>query len=602
MSGVNEDLGNEVLSGMTSGKGIVDFLSKILTQTMKQNKFEDKTQKAMKTMLEHIKGGGQLRTSAVTPEESQIYEKYLKAMNVPYVRFQCSDQSNSETKVNFVYRDIDEALARQVKEKFLYETGIGLKEMELRDFVSANKDKDILIAYNLDRVEIEVLKQNIPSDVQYSVTESKNTPGKFNVLYNRSNKEVVKNSIKDMFFDLAGAEGEKFRSEVSALLDEKDAFDLSLVPKEGERIFVVDKECPTNFISVQREGFSTHSLDINNKKKIFDKNSISVAAYNRETLMKYVSGMSAAVILSADEFKLVEEIGTNGEAIPIQGEDFYNKLNEMKKTLESKNNVYKADKLIEPESKKEPIHTFEKIPAEMRVQISSMIENNAIKNATIMGDYFAFSDKEMPFVKDNIMPLLYPNTMSDLKKFEAKMLYEGRGKVNLTTEITSPQFLLDGNNPRYMIELQREKAIIREEGKEIAEFDRNSPDYAKQLEVITKRMQNPVALSLAEMKMEQRRKQYIIQQRMNYSLYSENIATRHLRELEKIEKMALHDAYIEENKLTPRQAEALEKAKDCDVAELHVDKAFYENIMEESVDKKLENEKTYSEVNTTFNR
>lgn len=611
MSGINEELGNEVMdAAKSSGKGVVDFLSKLLLESMKTNTFLDQTQKSIQSMMEYIKKGGEIRTSSVSLEDSQIYENYLKAMNVPYVKCQCVDPHTREERNSYIYRAVDEALVRKAREKFLNEMGYGLSEVDPREFIKLNKNEDIIaVIQGLDRVEIEAFRQNVPAQgVQFAV-KNNGEPGKYDILFKKMDAKIVDNLIKDMYYDLAGAEGKEYREKITNVLDEKAAFDLSLTPGEGETIYLVDQESPNNFISVTNHGFSIHHLEKSSQRNfdnsvteiIKDKNSLTEVGYNREKLMKYVAGMTNAVVLKESEFGIIKGIGQSGEAIPLQGEAFMDKFKEVSEKVKSAKNYYKPEKIIPSPDKPEKMYSYENIPVHVLDEIREKISNQNLKSTVLIGDKLAYSEKDRRYVEANIIPLLY-NDLSDLKKIEAELFYEGKGRITLSEPTDKLQYLVCEKYPELVVEIGKDNVKVINNGSIDEKFDRNSVDFAEQLRQLTQRMNNPVALTEEEMRREKEKREAIIRQRSYAKELRENEATEYLKSQEKTAKEILHMAESKEDArydLSERQREAIDRAEACEIKEVYIDQEFYEKTMEETVEEKLNYEMEYEERHST---
>lgn len=613
MSGINEELGNEVLNSAKSGKGIVDFLSKLLLQSMKQNTFLDQTQKSMKAMMEYIKKGGEIKTSLVGMEDSQIFENYMKAFNVPYVKCHCVDPQTKEEKISYIYRAVDEGLVRKVKEKYLNELGFGLSELDPREIITLNKNEDIMVVSGLDRVEIEAFRQNVPANsVQFAVKESDEYPGKYDIMFKKTDEKTIKDLIKDMNYDLAGKEGREYREKITKVLEEKEAFDKSLLPADGETVYVVDRDCPNNFIALTNHGFTLHTLNREEQRGfdnsiteiIKDKVILSEAGYNREKLMKYVGGMTQAVVLKENEFGIIKGIGPSGNAIPLQGREFRDAFNNVAVKVKSSNKYYKPEKLIPTPDKLEKVYTYENLPVNLLDDIRYEIENRGLKNTVLIGDQLAFSEKDRAVVEANITPILYKD-LPVLSKIEAEMFYEGKGNIQLTETMDQPQYLVSEQHPEIVVEIKKDVVNVLRDGKPEESLDRNSVDFAEQLRVITQQMENPVALSLEEMRREERRKLALIRQRSFAMELRENEATEYLKSQEQTAKDILHKASSSTDTrydLSERQVEALEKTNGYEIKEVFVDRDFYNKTIESTIKEKLHHEMEYEEKHTPKGR
>lgn len=155
------------------------------------------------------------------------------------------------------------------------------------------------------------------------------------------------------------------------------------------------------FISIDEQGFTTHSIrareepgpDGTVRKVLYDAMHNTCFGMDKEWLLELASGFSRAVVLSEEEFPLVQEITATGEAVlsPDFVEQYGEFLEQMKKAGPD---IWRMPGW-KPLYKREALAGYRGLP----VAVAAKIREAHIPNVYINGGDIAFTKEAEPQVE-----------------------------------------------------------------------------------------------------------------------------------------------------------------------------------------------------------
>lgn len=578
-------------SALTTGSKLLEMLAQILMSLSNKKKYVDPDEKAIKVILDHLKNGGGTKSQIVSAQDAQILAACMKANHVPFVQMQFMDE-NGELKASFITRDSDAQMMQRVKEQFLFEMGVGMNEMSPGDFINNNMNQDIRQSMNYTEAEVAVFRRTAAKyNIAFSVIANKDNPTNYDIMYLPRDSENVTKALLEMHHLLAGAKGKEYLTEVEENIQAKKAFEDKINPRAGETTYIVDSKDPNNFISVNTDGFTLHSIQQSEQKTrnggksvIFtDSNTVTHTSYERDKLMKYVDTLYQPVVLTAKEFTLVKGIGPNGEAVLPPKKEFLAAFEHLKEKLPQMENKYVSD--VARKIEKSPqIYNVVNIPQSVIGRVYDFVVKNELQDdIAVSGDCISYTDK-VKKVMDHVLESTIYKGLTGLEFEEAKIFYEGRGEVSLSKIPGEKQYLVDADNPAFVIQLSSQGFKVIKDGKSITEQSNAVPEYKTLLEEIIKTMGLPVALNKEEMESPEKLKH--IKDRLPENL--QTASAEYLKNIDKNKVVELYNSNGENvSRLDKRQQSAYEQHKKHVVVDKYVERTFAQKITDHEVGIKL---------------
>ena len=581
---------NDLREYETTAELIERFLSLIeemLRNRKNRQSFRDISEDKQNDIIYNAMKNGEVTvTDMIDVEDSQLFSMLMKEKNVPYSMVEVTTEDGKRKNV-FITRAQDKQSMDAVRQAYMYEMRICSNELRPSDFVKSNENKDVCVKKGLSASEIELFRRYISEEAaNYSVS---NNNGEYSIYYTTRDRDAVDRALKKTCYDLSGSAGRKYGYYLDQAIQSRNEFDKRLTPKEGEVLYVVDSKNPSRFISVTNKGYVIHSLveeeaktlKGNKIKNVVDKNPKVVSSLNRDQLIKDVEKMSRPVILTAEQMTIVKGISPTGQAILPPKSEFRVAYSTLASELPKRSDYY--DPHIRAAEYKAPdkIYSFINLPDDVTSKLYECIKAHGLQDTIISGHDVAFTEKDSALIRPIIDHELYDGKTT-LQKLEAKIFYEGRGFVNLSSPPEAKQYLVNAEkgSVEFLVEINPEGFVAYQKGKEVIRCSRESKDYSLQLEELVKTMNNPVALSVEEMKC----KNEAIKAHLN----PENEAVRYIKDRDNVEKMDLcrDDGMVRSD----RQREALSRFNNIKEEVHYVDHTLLEKI----VDMDMSQRKSYT--------
>lgn len=298
---------------------MADFVGSVLLQLMQKQSYVE--QQGVKALLRHMKKGKGIKTIAVMSEHSEAFKELLKKHHIPYVEIEHIDPETKEKTSFFLYRDSDEKKMKEVSQEFRLYLDHSCQEMDLDTFLTVSKDQEIATVSSIDVVELYAFREAArEQEIQYCVVEDGE---KYRILV--TEREPLEATLEDMYYILAGSMGIAYATEVKRYLEVKKQFKEQLRPIPGKVTFVVDGGNPRNFISIEEDGYTTHSLVTveemkPNGEKYLVVHDMVLAHYpltEWEKVFALLTHFKKPLVMEQEDFPLVKGLTKTKEAILV---------------------------------------------------------------------------------------------------------------------------------------------------------------------------------------------------------------------------------------------------------------------------------------------
>lgn len=244
------------------------------------------------------------------------------------------------------------------------------------------------------------------------------------------------------------------------LLQQKELVE-QMKPEPGKVKYIVNKNNPANFISVDEKGITTHSVGRRPERGadgvvrdvVYDCYHQTYEGFDKENLMQLVKELHNPIILSEESFPLVKKITKTGEAVLSQ--DFVEQYKEFVKTMEERKPDLTRLPQRKPKYRRENIVALSNVP---RKVINALMQT------------------EIPEVYVYGYDVAYPKGVAErMDAFLEEHLYQGMApeeKVKLQEEMSVSEERKSGNRAvNYMIQMEdRDREMLRSGNKQMPDY------------------------------------------------------------------------------------------------------------------------------------
>lgn len=317
---MNNDTEMRTMQGVSKvTEKMADFAGDIIMQLLQKQGYVE--ERGVKALLHHVKKGGRTKTTIVSEQRAEQFKELMKKAHIPFVEIEHLEPKSKERMMFFVYRDVDaKGVNRVIKE---FELGIAKSahEVDLDTFEKMMDKKQYGTLAHLTKEELYAFREAAGNyGLTYCVIADKD---RYSVI--GSDAKTLEHIAKDMCFDLSGERGRAYENALSAHFKLQEDFVERLKPEAGKVKYVVSAKNPQNFISVDEQGITTHSIgsrkvmngERDEKAMIYDVKHNFYPGYDREKLKLLAMELATPIVLSEEEFRLVEGLSKTKEAILV---------------------------------------------------------------------------------------------------------------------------------------------------------------------------------------------------------------------------------------------------------------------------------------------
>lgn len=473
---------------------LADFVGSIILQLMQKQDYVE--ERGVKALLTHVRNGRGTLTTSVSEQRAESFKELLKEAHIPYVEIEHQNPDTKERTMFFVYRDSDQGKMKDVLKQFALMLDKSCHEVDLETFENMTEGQPYGTVYGLSKEEVYAFREAAKNhDIHFCVVADGE---KYAVIANDAEK--LPDVVADMAYFLSGERGHEYQSQLEHYIRMREEFNSRIQPEKGTVKYIVDAKNPRNFISIDGQGFTTHSVgsreetkpDGTVRKILYDAKHVTYPGMDREKIMGLALELGRPVILSQEAFSLVQGISHSKEA--ILAEDFVEQFERFVKEMK------RAKPDLERMPKWEPLYRRENLLGfcDLPIDVVAKIRDAHIPAIYCNGADIAFPKEAEPEVNALLEEYLY-HGMSGEQRKEAMEQYrnptensaidfmltiEPLEMAALHTAYRLPEELMNGT--------QRE-AVQRMEQKEIRQQTMNR-EVAKLLrdQMIDKRMSQEV--------------------------------------------------------------------------------------------------------------
>lgn len=195
-------------------------------------------------------------------------------------------------------------------------------EVDLDTFIEMTDKKPYGKVSNLTKAEVYAFREAAKGYVfNYSVVAD----GERYAIVG-SDAHALSCAASDMCYNLSGELGREYEIALQNYLLQQEELVERMKPEAGQVKYIVNKNNPANFISVDEKGITTHSVgrrpergaDCLVQDVVYDCYHQTYEGFDKEKLMQLVKELHHPIILSAESFPLVKKITKTGEAVLSQ--------------------------------------------------------------------------------------------------------------------------------------------------------------------------------------------------------------------------------------------------------------------------------------------
>lgn len=586
---------------------IIKLLDDLATNT-KTHTYSLKDKQMVKELANYHKSGGNLLADDIDIAFAGVFEQLLRNKGIPFVAASAIDPTTKEQRVVFTTRDKDKAAVAQVREQYNFELNVGLGEMQPNKFLNLNLNQNIQSVSGLTPVELEVFRHNVTNmNLSYALDYDRKADT-YSVLYSYKDEKNINDALTLTAYDLSGDKGTLVKENIERELDNRSKFKLSITPVQNQTLYVVDAVNPANFIAINQDNYSMHTLRAVKEKQqdgriheiIKDMADTKPKSFNKEEVLRLADNLlQRPVVLTQDEMKLVSNVDIQGKITLNNPNQFMSIYNDMSKKLAFKNLSLKHKKTMDELNPKNEITGLSNISDADINQIKTLVTESKIKGVSISGNQIAYTSEAKRQMQNILNSVLYEG-LSPEKRFEAKCLYEERGNIDINSGNT--YFIKDMRNPAYQFKLDADNFTIynltaKENGikPEPIVISRGSAQFKDSVIPILLAMDNPVILNNEEGLLTPQERLGIEMTRMDdanaldaRSLIIDNSHS---------ERVNIISSTFDEREATEKQKKALGYVIKWPKQTYVVDRNFLEKIADHTLDqKKVENRARMDDV------
>ena len=434
---------------------MADFAGSVILQLMQKQGYVEK--QGIKALLDHIREGGGTLTTVVSEQRAEEFKELMKKEHIPYVEIEHIDPNTKEKSIFFVYRDCDRMGVKDVVKQFEIALDQSCHEVDLDTFIKMTDKKSYGTVSNLTKAEVYAFREAAKGyDFNYSVVANGE---KYAIV--GSDAKALSCAASDMCYNLSGELGREYEIVLQNYLLQQKELVKRMKPESGQVKYIVNKNNPANFISIDEKGIATHSVGRRPERGedgvvrdvVYDCYHQTYEGFDKEKLMQLVKELHNPIILTSESFPLVKEITKNGEAVLSQ--DFVEQYKEFAQTMEERKPDLSKLPQRKPKYRRENIIALRNVP---RKVINALMQT------------------EIPEVYVYGYDVAYPKEVAErMGKVLEEHLYQGmkpEKKAKIQEEMSVAEESMNQNKAvNYMLQMEdRDKEMLRSGNKQMPDY------------------------------------------------------------------------------------------------------------------------------------
>lgn len=596
MSQANEDTGRlaKLLEILMSVVGYTTELQQNLLRVVQNQGYVQ--DKGIEALLKHIEKGGKVNQFAVDTEHKEDFERRIKEANIPFVTMEYTTEEG-EVKTNYMFRDTDSPLIRNIKELMKEEISNNSKELSITQFREMMEGKEIGIASNLTVEQLYAFRANVKdTDIKFCVTKdnSEVVNGIEEPRYKiyASNSDKMENILIKASYDLAN-DTKGFKEDINAYKNKRVAF-FDKLENMTEPMVIFDKKHPNNFMVIDKNNYSMHSvvreperqLDGSTVDVVRDKVQVKLQKNNPKMIFERANTYNNPVMIPFSEFEMVDKINKDGIAILTNNPD------EFKRAYEEIEQKYKDyDTVINRYPQRKPRYERKEVDSLMFLPMSIATKMAMdLQFITYANDGSIAFPKEYQAQVDKYIAENITNNLTPLQKRAFEMQIQGKCG-DFTPDFTKNNdkdfYILDPDNTNFVVNVDTNGIHIIENGAETKNCPIYDDNFEKFLDIYTNgsQVKNPVILTAEEMS--NPNKAIIIQERANHT--AENKAIEKILDIENIEKQELIDYKHNINDLdkSNEQEKAVDEKKHISFSSTELNNSLFTELQSANISRSV---------------
>lgn len=596
MSQANEDTGRlaKLLEILMS---VVDYTTELQQNLLRVVQNQGYVQdKGIEALLKHIEKGGKVNQFAVDTEHKEDFERRIKEANIPFVTMEYTTEEG-EVKTNYMFRDTDSPLIRNIKELMKEEISNNSKELSITQFREMMEGKEIGIASNLTVEQLYAFRANVKdTDIKFCVTKdnSEVVNGIEEPRYKiyASNSDKMENILIKASYDLAN-DTKGFKEDINAYKNKRVAF-FDKLENITEPMVIFDKKHPNNFMVIDKNNYSMHSVvreperqpDGSTVDVVRDKVQVKLQKNNPKMIFERANTYNNPVMIPFSEFEMVDKINKDGIAILTNNPD------EFKRAYEEIEQKYKDyDTVINRYPQRKPRYERKEVDGLMFLPMSIATKMAMdLQFITYANDGSIAFPKEYQAQVDKYIAENITNNLTPLQKRAFEMQIQGKCG-DFTPDFTKNNdkdfYILDPDNTNFVVNVDANGIHIIENGAETKNCPIYDDNFEKFLDIYTNgsQVKNPVILTAEEMS--NPNKAIIIQERANHT--AENKAIEKILDIENIEKQELIDYKHNINDLdkSNEQEKAIDEKKHISFSSTELNNSLFTELQSANISRSV---------------
>lgn len=559
------------------------FINQLLLQLLRKGGYVQEGQDATKQLLSYCKTGGTVENLIVDVEDSALMQSLLRKNHVTFVNVENPNQDSENAKSVFLFKAKDKRAVEKALETYKMMKGKGniVKEEEI---LRQNEGNTVKVITGLDAYEAEVFKDYAKKNNLYYSSKYNKETHEHEITVPIWEMDKADEILKKTMYDLSGKEGKELQNEIDIYIKSRETFKEELnVTRSNDVVYVVDSQNPSQFISIQKDGFVTHNIETDKDGQLIDNHSKKMSIADKALLMKYISSMNKAVIVSEKEMSLVTDINKKGVVILPEKNIFDKNIKKMNEDLSKRTDYYRTGFKTHKEYDSEHVYKFKNLNEEQCQAIYMEIKRRGINEAFVYDSALAFTG-DVKGEMDNILKDVLYKDMTQLEEKEHELYYQGRGSIILSTTITDNQYIIDVDDVERMMCISKDGFVLKDGEKEVISCSRSDSNYEAQLLEALSVIKNPVCMSSEEIK--NKNKDAILQSRipnMQYWEVQDTLLNKLNNNYGKVVETSYKEGYKmkKQTQYDERDIEAIQKLQsEIDIEDVYVEKETADRVID----------------------